>query len=181
MIKEDKNSEHQRKLMFRDYCNGMLLQQIAEKYGISERTVRRNKEKEEWDSKKAEYLSEKRRLASLQTEKDLTEEARIKVNKLLLKFVEDLERIGEVEGYAGIPMKLITDAVDKLSRLQTFKETGGVDKKELTVTSHKIDWAEVVRATHQIKQQNPDTDIKDLMEKITDPNIVDAEFKDVKE
>lgn len=176
-------STYDQELMYQEYLRGVTMTQIAEnwKEKVSYRTVQRYKEKFRWDERKEKDLALKAFLSESETD-TIARETYTKLLKVCYRLVSDLERSvfdADAEEQArSVPLKTITDAVEKLTKLHYFAQAGGVDKKSIESkhTQVNVDYAEMAKIYMKAKTEGVDYDAKAHMK-----DVIDGKFKRVKD
>lgn len=170
-------SDFDKEQMYQEYRRGKTLKAIAERFNVNERSVSKYKKEGKWDEKKENDLKEKQKLEKSEIE-DIAKETYSKLLKVVYKLVSDFEKYvfeGEENG-RPVPLKVLTDAVEKLTKLHYFAANGGVEKvkSEHTVRSvnERIDYAKLAEVHLKMKQINPGYDEKALLK-----DVVDAAYK----
>jgi hypothetical protein len=167
--------------MYQEYLRGITMTQISENWNVSYRTIQRYKEKLDWDGRKEKDIAQKAFLNESEVD-TIARETYSKLLKICYRMVSDLERaVFEVDAEQQartVPLKTVTDAVEKLTKLHYFAKAGGVEKKQIESkhTEHKIDYAKLARIHLDTKKQNPEYDEKRLLK-----DVVDAAYKKVEE
>lgn len=170
-------SDFDKEQMFQDFRKGKTLVEIAEKWNCSEKTISRYKKDSKWEERRQREIDERKQLETIEIE-DIAKETYSKLLKVTYKLVSDFERYvfdGEENG-SPVPLKVLTEAVEKLTKLHYFAANGGVERtKTETISrnvSEKIDYAALAKIHLQAKKENPDYDQKALLK-----DVVDASYK----
>ena len=154
--------------------------QIAENWKVSYRTVQRYKEKLDWDNRKEKDIAQKAFLN--ETEIDtIARETYSKLLKVCYRLVSDLERsVFEVDAEQQartVPLKTITDAVEKLTKLHYFAQAGGVEKR-ITESKHtqvNVDYAKMAELYMSAKKDGVNYDAKAHLK-----DVIEGKFTRVK-
>lgn len=170
-------SEFDKEQMYQEFRRGKSLVAIAEKWNITDRTVSKYRKNDSWDDRKQKELDERQKLEKTEVE-DIAKETYTKLLKVTFKLVSDFEKYvfeGEEQGQP-VPLKVLTDAVEKLTKLHYFAASGGVERtKSETVTRNvheRIDYAALAKIHLETKKRNPDYDEKALLK-----DVVDSSYK----
>jgi hypothetical protein len=170
-------SDFDKEQMYQEYRRGKTLKAIAERFNMTEKSIGKYKKEGQWDEKKERDLQEKQKLEKSEIE-DIAKETYSKLLKVVYKLVSDFEKYvfeGEENG-RPVPLKVLTDAVEKLTKLHYFAANGGVEKvkSEHTVrnVNEKIDYAKLAEVHLKMKRLNPGYDEKALLK-----DVVDAAYK----
>jgi rRNA maturation protein Nop10 len=169
--KQYRPSDFDLEQMYQEYRRGKTLTSIAEKFNLSDKTVGKYRKELKWDERRAKELEEKQKLERSEIE-DIAKETYAKLLKVTYKLVLDFERYvfdGEEQG-SPVPLKILTEAVEKLTKLHYFAANGGVERtKSETVTrnvTEKIDYAALAKIHLETKKLNPDYDQKALIKDV---------------
>lgn len=170
-------SDFDKEQMFQDFRKGKSLVEIAEKWNCSEKSISRYKKDGKWEERRNREIEERKQLETIEVE-DIAKETYTKLLKVTYKLVSDFERYvfdGEEQG-SPVPLKVLTEAVEKLTKLHYFAANGGVERtKSETVTrnvTEKIDYAALAKIHLEAKKTNPDYNQKALLK-----DVVDASYK----
>jgi rRNA maturation protein Nop10 len=169
--KQYRPSDFDLEQMYQEYRRGKTLTSIAEKFNLSDKTVGKYRKELKWDERRSKELEEKQKLERSEIE-DIAKETYAKLLKVTYKLVSDFERYvfdGEEQG-SPVPLKILTEAVEKLTKLHYFAANGGVERtKSETVTrnvTEKIDYAALAKIHLETKKLNPDYDQKALIKDV---------------
>jgi len=170
-------SDFDKEQMYQDFRKGKTLVELAEKWNVSEKSMGRYKKDGKWDERRQREIDEKRSLETIEIE-EIAKQTYSKLLKVTYKLVSDFERYvfdGEEQG-SPVPLKVLTEAVEKLTKLHYFAANGGVERtKSETVTrnvTEKIDYAALAKIHMESKKLNPGYDEKGLLK-----DVVDASYK----
>jgi hypothetical protein len=170
-------SDLDKEQMYQEYRRGNSLKSIAEKWNLTEKSLQKYKKDYKWEARKAKDLEEKQMLEKADVE-HIARETYSRLLKVVYKLVTDFEKYvfeGEDTG-RPVPLKILTDAVEKLTKLHYFAANGGVErtKSEHTVrnVNERIDYAKLAEIHLKMKQLNPGYDEKALLK-----DVVDAAYK----
>jgi rRNA maturation protein Nop10 len=174
--KQYRPSDFDLEQMYQEYRRGKTLGSIAEKFNLSDKTVGKYRKELKWDERRAKEVEEKQKLERSEIE-DIAKETYSKLLKVTYKLVSDFERYvfdGEEQG-SPVPLKVLTEAVEKLTKLHYFAANGGVERTKTETVSRnvheRIDYAELARI-HLEAKKNPQYDEKALLK-----DVVDASYK----
>lgn len=166
-------SDFDKEQMYQEFRRGKTLKAIAEKWNISERSVGKYRKDGNWDDKKQRDIEERQKLEKTEVE-DVAKETYSKLLKICYKLVSDFEKYvfeGEEQG-APVPLKVLTEAVERLTKLHYFAANGGVERtKTETVSrnvSERIDYAALAKIHLEAKKLNPSYDEKGLLKDVVD-------------
>jgi hypothetical protein len=169
--KQYRPSDFDLEQMYQEYRRGKTLTSIAEKFNLSDKTVGKYRKELKWDERRSKELEEKQKLERSEIE-DIAKETYAKLLKVTYKLVSDFERYvfdGEEQG-SPVPLKILTEAVEKLTKLHYFAANGGVERtKSETVTrnvTEKIDYAALAKIHLETKKLNPEYDQKALIKDV---------------
>lgn len=170
-------SDFDKEQMYQEFRRGKSLVSIAEKWNIAESTIHKYKKNEKWDERRAREIEERQKLEAVEIE-DIAKETYAKLLKVTYKLVSDFEKYvfdGEEQG-SPVPLKVLTEAVEKLTKLHYFSVNGGVERtKTESVTrnvTEKIDYAALAKIHLEAKKTNPDYNERALVK-----DVVDASYK----
>jgi transposase len=162
--------------MYQRFVRGITLTAIAEEFGISYATIKRYKDKLEWDARKERDLEQKAFLNESEVD-TIARETYSKLLKVCYRLVSDLERsVFEVDAEQqarSVPLKTITDAVEKLTKLHYFAQAGGVDKKQIESkhTQVNVDYTEMAKLYMSAKKEGVDYDAKSHLKDVIEGNF----------
>jgi len=166
-------SDFDKEQMYQEFRKGMSLKAIAEKWNLNEKSVQKYKKDHKWESRKAKEVEEKQMLDTADIE-HIARETYSRLLKVVYKLVTDFEKYvfeGEDTG-RPVPLKVLTEAVEKLTKLHYFAINGGVErtKSETTVrnVNEKIDYAKLAEIHLKMKELNPGYDEKALLRDVVD-------------
>lgn len=170
-------SDFDKEQMYQEFRRGKTLGAIAEKWNISDRTIGKYKKDNNWEERRQREIDERQKLEKTEVE-DIAKETYSKLLKITHRLVTDFERYvfdGEEQG-SPVPLKVLTEAVEKLTKLHYFAAAGGVERtKTETISrnvSEKIDYAALARVHLDAKKQDANYDEKALLK-----DVVDASYK----
>lgn len=170
-------SDFDKEQMYQDFRKGKNLVDIAEKWNCSEKSVSRYKKDGKWEERRQREIDERKQLESIEVE-DIARETYSKLLKVTYKLVSDFERYvfdGEEQG-SPVPLKVLTEAVEKLTKLHYFAANGGVERtKTESITrnvTEKIDYAALAKIHLEAKKTNPGYDERGLLK-----DVVDSSYK----
>lgn len=170
-------SDLDKEQMYQEYRRGNSLKAIAEKWNLTEKSLQKYKKDHKWEARKAKDLEEKQMLEKADVE-HIARETYSRLLKVVYKLVTDFEKYvfeGEDTG-RPVPLKVLTDAVEKLTKLHYFAANGGVErtKSEHTVrnVNERIDYAKLAEIHLKMKELNPGYDERALLK-----DVVDAAYK----
>ena len=176
-IKTFQPSDFDKEQMYQEFRRGKTLGSIAEKWNISDRTIGKYRKDNDWDGKRQREIDERKSLESVEIE-EIAKQTYSKLLKVTFKLVSDFERYvfdGEEQG-SPVPLKVLTEAVEKLTKLHYFAANGGVERtktESITRNVHeRIDYAELAKIHLETKKLNPDYDERGLLK-----DVVDASYK----
>jgi hypothetical protein len=156
--------------MYQAYKKGHMLKDIATQNGVTPRHVSRILDRENWKERKSKELLEDKRANNLVGKEELSVEIFNKNLQIAHEMLREAHAIAKTEGYNKVPVKTLTDVVDKLIRLQIFMQSGGIDKKQVEVKSHKIDWNALIKTSIKAKKENSEFNeqefVKNAIEKL---------------
>ena len=156
---------HQIEAMFQAYKKGYSLKEIADQNQVSTRTMTRLRKDGEWDKRKDTEALTAKRSANLIGKQELSLNLFNETLELAYELLKGVKEEAIENGFARVPLKQITDVVDKLVRLQMFMDSGGVSKKQVEVREHKIDWNDMIKATLEAKKDDPNFDDREFVRK----------------
>jgi hypothetical protein len=163
--------------MYQEFRRGMSIKAIAEKWNLGEKTINKYKKSFGWEEKRNKELAERQKLEKLEIE-DIAKETYSKLLRVTHRLVSNFEAYvfdGEEQG-SPVPLKVLTEAVEKLTKLHYFAAAGGVERtKSETVSrniSEKIDYAALAKIHLETKKLNPNYDERGLLK-----DVVDASYK----
>jgi transposase len=166
--------------MYQRFVRGVTLAAIAEEFGISYATIKRYKDKLDWEERKQRDIAQKAFLD--ETEIDtIARETYSKLLKVCYRLVSDIERsVFEVDAEQQartVPLKTITDAVEKLTKLHYFAQAGGVEKR-ITESKHtqvNVDYAKMAELYMSAKKDGVNYDAKAHLK-----DVIEGKFTRVK-
>ena len=170
-------SDFDKEQMYQDFRKGKNLVEIAEKWNCSEKSISRYKKDGKWEERRQKEIEQKKQLETIEVE-DIARETYTKLLKVTYKLVSDFENYvfdGEEQG-SPVPLKVLTEAVEKLTKLHYFAANGGVERTKTETVSRsvheKIDYAALAKIHLEAKKSNPQYDQKALLK-----DVVDASYK----
>lgn len=171
-------SDYDKEVMYKAFKRGISLTDIAEEFGVSYRSLTRYKSLGNWDERKMKELAivDAAPIA-------IAEEAYTKLLKSCWKLADIVERQlvfdESAEGDAGarVNLKMITDCIDKLTRLHLFAQAGGVNQVHVKSETHKIDYAEMAKIYMKAKKEGVDYDAKAHLQDVIDTTYTKKDKK----
>lgn len=140
--------------MFADWLAGMTLKEIADQNAISYQTILRYKKKGDWENRKSLALVEMKELQEGLPKAILQEETINDTLRVLHRLVQEIKEGMFLNRWEKMPInvKSLVDSINTLFRLQTFLDSGGVDRKEVNVKKQSIDWNRLIESSVKLKQ-----------------------------
>jgi hypothetical protein len=173
-------SSYDKEVMYKQWKAGASLKDLSEKWDVNYRTMVKYKNQGKWDERKLKDLTalQERELKGKSVALAVGEDTYTKMLRILHFLADNMENqiIYGVQDENGVtvPIKTLTECIDKLLRLHKFVEHDGVQKSE--VVKRKVDYTELAKLYLKAKKEGLEYDDKGHLEK-----VINAEYSENKD
>lgn len=150
------------------YLVGRKLVQLEEEFGVRQHMIKYWVNRENWELAKEEF----QKTALILTESSqgqLLDKSADNLSKLIFLHTDRGLKSFQADGHtAGLNLKAITDAIDKLSRLKLHVDSGGVSK----TANIKVDLSEsilqdvIMEVTMELERVAPQLNSRELVKRL---------------